>query len=85
MNIATAQVEKEKNKDWILMKNPKLVLGKIVRFYKARTSKIIHDSGFSHFRWQSNYYEHIVRNNYSFNKIRNYIKNNALNHLKHSQ
>ena len=29
--------------------------------------------------WQRNYYEHIIRNEYSLNKIRQYIKNNPTN------
>ncbi len=31
--------------DWILMRNPKRTLGKIVRWCKARATKMIHDSG----------------------------------------
>lgn len=47
--------------DWILMKNPKPTLGKIVRHFKARTAKFIHDAGVPEFRWQRNYHEHIIR------------------------
>ena len=28
--------------------------------------------------WQRNYYEHVIRNEYELNKIREYIKNNPL-------
>ena len=60
------------------MKNPKQPLGKIIRFYKARASKIIRDSGNLMFKWQRNYYEHIIRNEQESNRIREYIMNNPL-------
>ncbi len=31
------------------------------------------------FAWQSNYYDHIIRNNKSYENIRNYIRNNPKN------
>ena len=61
-----------------LMKNPKLILGKIIRYYKARTCKLVHDAGRPEFRWQSSYYEHIIQNNKDLNNIREYILNNPL-------
>lgn len=63
---------------WILMKNPKQTLGKIVRHFKAKTAKHIHDAGFNHFSWQRNYWEHVIRNEKSYNKIRQYIIENPL-------
>ncbi len=51
---------------WGLMKNPKLTLGKIVCHYKARVTKFIHDAGYNDFRWQSRYYEHVLRNEKRF-------------------
>ena len=62
--------------DWILMKNPKQTLGKIVRWFKARATKMIRDSGEKGFQWQRNYYEHIIRNEREFMAIRKYISNN---------
>ena len=64
---------------WILMKEPKLVLGKIIRYYKARTSKLIHDYGIKSFKWQRNYYDHVIREESDLNKIREYIINNPIN------
>lgn len=64
------------NGEWILMRNPKQVLGKIVRHYKARTSKLVRDGGYPYFQWQRNYYEHIIRNEIDLNKIRRYIVDN---------
>jgi len=61
---------------WILMKNPGQPLGKIIRHFKAQTAKYIHDAGFDHFRWQRNYWEHVIRNDQSCDKIRQYIIEN---------
>lgn len=63
---------------WVLMQNPKQTLGKIIRFYKAKTTRLVHDRGFNYFVWQRNYYEHIIRKEYELNKIRGYTQNNPL-------
>jgi putative transposase len=62
---------------WILSENPKLTLGKIIRFFKAKTSKVLHERGHINFRWQRNYYEHMVRNDFELGKIREYIRSNV--------
>ncbi len=59
-----------------MMKNDALILGKIVRYLKARTSRMIHDQVSDAFRWQRNYYEHIIRNEEEMTRIRTYIINN---------
>lgn len=48
-------------------------LGDIVRTLKATTSR---DTGKS--LWQPNYYEHVIRNETSLDKIRRYILNNLV-------
>ena len=54
-------------------------LGKIIRFFKARTSHEIGSVAKSlHFKWQRNYYEHIIRNEDKLNRIREYIQLNPL-------
>jgi REP element-mobilizing transposase RayT len=58
------------------MKNPKPILGKLIRHYKARTTRMIHDAGFPEFQWQRNYYEHIIRDQKDLNAIRRYIHDN---------
>lgn len=63
---------------WIMMKNNAVPLGKIVRHYKARTTKKIHDSGFPEFLWQRNYHEHIIRNEKELSRIQEYIICNPL-------
>jgi len=62
-----------------LMKNPKTTLGKIIRHFKAKATKLIHDEGFSAFRWQRNYYEQILRDEEHLDRVRAYILNNPLN------
>ena len=47
----------------------------IVRSYKAAVSKHAHRLGFD-FSWQSRFYDHIIRNQESYNQIADYIKTN---------
>ena len=63
---------------WQLMKNPDLKVGKIMRHFKAKASKLIHDAGFGSFAWQRNYHDHIIRNDADLTRIRQYIRNNPL-------
>jgi putative transposase len=63
---------------WILQKTQNMVLGKIIRFFKARSCRLIHMNGFNEFQWQRNYYEHIIRNDDELYMIRKYIINNPL-------
>ena len=54
-------------------------LGEIIRWYKGRCSfeikKLLPNVNFA---WQSRFYDHIIRNEKSLNKIREYIANNPL-------
>jgi len=58
------------------MKNPRLTLGKIIRQFKARASKTIHDAGLLDFTWQRSFYDRIVRDEDELNRIREYILSN---------
>ena len=69
----------EDTSEWMLMRNPKPVLGKIIRHYKAKTTFYTHQLSFSSFKWQRNYYEHIIRNEKDLQNARHYIH---YNHLK---
>ena len=60
------------------MKDPEQTVGKIIRYFKARSSKVQHDDGFHDFQWQRNYYERIIRTENKFLRIRDYIMNNAV-------
>jgi putative transposase len=70
------QTTDQSTADWIMMKNDALVLGKVVRYFKAKTTKIIHDQESDIFRWQRNYYEHVIRSENELGRIREYIINN---------
>ena len=64
------------NNDYLDIKfqSPKQTIGSIVRGFK---SNITRQLGYS--IWQRNYYEHIIRNEESYYKIVNYIRNNPSN------
>jgi len=53
-------------------------LGEIVRWYKGRTTYEIHKNN-QKFFWQSRFYDHIIRDEQSLSRIREYIRNNHLN------
>ena len=53
-------------------------LGSIIGQFKSNATKKIRKLGYKNFKWQRNYYEHIIRNDDDLNRIREYIKNNPL-------
>jgi REP-associated tyrosine transposase len=53
-------------------------LGEILRFYKASSTRMIRQKVNPEFAWQRNYYEHIIRDEESHNRIRNYILENPM-------
>jgi putative transposase len=63
-----------------MMANPQMVLGKIIRAWKARSTRLIHQAGYTSFAWQSRYHEHIIRHEDDLNHIREYIRNNPVWH-----
>ena len=48
-------------------------LGVIIRTYKAAVTIGCRNNGYPEFQWQRNYFEHIIRNERSLQKIREYI------------
>ncbi len=57
----------------------RITLGKIIRFFKAKTThKIRNFTNFDHFQWQRNYYEHVIRNENELNRILEYVLYNPL-------
>lgn len=50
----------------------------MVGSYKSAVSRHAHRLGYD-FQWQSRFYDHIIRNDESFQKISNYIINNPIN------
>ena len=53
-------------------------LGSIINQFKGKCTKRIQISGFPEFAWQPRYYDHIIRNDDSLQKIRRYIQENPL-------
>lgn len=53
-------------------------ISSIVGSYKSAVTKHAHRLGFE-FEWQTRFYDHIIRNDESFQKISNYINNNPVN------
>lgn len=54
----------------------KKTLSVIVRTYKGAVTTRCRTNAFKNFKWQQNYYEHIIRNERSLNRIRAYIATN---------
>jgi REP element-mobilizing transposase RayT len=53
-------------------------LSVIIRQYKSRVKHRCTVNGFTYFRWQSRFYEHVIRNEADLGEIRDYIVNNAM-------
>jgi len=73
------KISTDKNSEWILMKNPKITLGKIIRFFKGKTTRNIRKSLDTYFAWQRNYHDHVIRNEKELKEKKKYIKNNPNN------
>jgi len=58
------------------MKQP--TLGNIVGGFKSAVSKWAHKNDFNKFKWQTRFYDHIIRNENDLRRIRTYIQNNPL-------
>jgi putative transposase len=61
-----------------MMADPRMVLGKVIRAWKAKSSRLIRQGGHRVFAWQSRYYEHIIRNPAELHRIRRYVRENAV-------
>lgn len=58
------------------MAQPTPVLGKVVRFWKARSTRLIRERGLSSFRWQTRYWDRVIRNDGELRRIRRYLELN---------
>ena len=56
----------------------KHTLSVVIRTYKSALTRWCKQNGYAYFRWQSNYYEHIIRDEEDLNQIREYIISNPL-------
>ena len=61
-----------------MMADPRMVLGKVVRAWKARSTRLIRTTGAPGFSWQSRYYEHVIRDRPTLDRVRRYIASNPL-------
>jgi hypothetical protein len=62
------------------LKNPSLNLGSlssIIKWYKGRCAFEIGKQFPIGFHWQSRFYDHVIRNDETLNKIREYISKNS--------
>jgi len=50
----------------------------IINHFKSAVKRYCNKNGLNNFAWQPKFYEHIIRNEHSLNKIREYIINNHL-------
>ena len=53
-------------------------LSSIIRSFKSAVTKNCRDNGFTQFEWLPRFYEHIIRSEKSFEKIRKYIITNPV-------
>jgi hypothetical protein len=51
----------------------------IIQQYKSSVTRLVNKNNISDFRWQSRFYEHIIRNDQSYELISDYIINNPKN------
>ena len=57
----------------------------IIGQFKSTLTRWCRTNEFYHFAWQSRFYDHIIRNDASFDRITEYIKNNPANWNPHGQ
>ena len=53
-------------------------IGSIIRTYKSAVTHWCKENSYEHFKWQRNFYEHIIRDENDLNQTREYIINNPL-------
>ncbi len=57
-------------------RSPSLTLGSMIRGFKAGVTKWARQNTINHQVWQRGYYDHIIRNRYTYFKIVDYINRN---------
>lgn len=55
-----------------------VTLSNIVGSFKSAVTNQIHEIGFTEFKWQSRFYDHIIRNEKELFNIRKYIQQNPI-------
>jgi hypothetical protein len=59
-----------------VMTDPRVLLGKVVRAWKAKSCLLIRRSGAPQFAWQSHYHERVIRDEAELDRVRRYIAEN---------
>ena len=54
-------------------------LPELIGVFKTTSSKHLHKNGLDYFQWQKSYYDHIIRDEDDFSRIRDYIIHNPVN------
>ena len=76
----TLQPRKKSNQKLNLFSKPiKNSISVIINQYKSSVKRWCNKNGFDHFQWQSSFYDEILHNENSIDKIREYIFNNPKN------
>jgi len=73
-------IEPQQDQNIFLNQYQKIVpasLSSIVRCYKAAVTRLCRREGISEFRWQRNYYEHIIRDGNDYARVQKYIADNV--------
>lgn len=58
------------------MRSPSKTIGSVIRGFKIGVTKWFRENGVTGNVWQRNYYEHVIRNEESLSRIRQYIHEN---------
>ena len=74
-----APIQGSISEGWIMMKSTSVTLGKIIRNFKAKSTREIRNKMNNSFCWQRNYFEHIIRDKNELFRIREYILDNPEN------
>jgi REP element-mobilizing transposase RayT len=61
------------------LRSPSNTIGAMVRGYKSAVTKQLNQLGFIDSIWQRSYWEHVIRNQQSHQRIANYVFNNPAN------
>jgi len=78
IHLSQQNIDNEQNKSKFqhVQKNS---IPSIIRSYKASVTRWCNQNNFENFQWQRNYYEHIIRTEEEFFRIKNYIEVNPQN------